>query len=138
MTVQLNTQSILARARAGAARGLVRATEGVRNEAISLILDTPKTGRIYRRRSVEHQASAPGESPASDTGRLVNSIRTGYDMNALVGTVTASTAYAAALEYGTARMAARPYLRPALARRRDAIEAEVAAAVRAALGGAGA
>lgn len=125
MSVSFDRDAILARVRQAAMRGVVRGTESVRNEAISLILNTPKTGRMYQRRSVEHQASAPGEAPASDTGRLVNSIRTTYDFEGLAGTVTASTAYAASLEYGTQRMEPRPYMRPALANRRAAIEADI-------------
>lgn len=121
------------RVRQALASSIVRGTEGVREEAISLILDTPKTGRIYRRRSIEHRASAPGEPPASDTGRLVNSIRTDYDFGSLRGTVEASTDYAAYLEFGTSRMAARPYMRPALARRAKQIEDDMAQAVRAAV-----
>lgn len=132
-TVRFNTPEILARARRGAERGIVAATEDVRNEALRLILDTPKTGRIYRRRGVEHQASAPGEAPANDTGRLVNSIRTTYDLPTLVGRIVASTAYAAFLEYGTSRMEPRPYMRPALFNRRPQIEATIASAVRAAM-----
>lgn len=96
-------------------RGIVRATEGVKDEGTSLILDTPKTGRIYRRRGITHQASAPGEPPASDTGRLVQSARTLYDTTALTGIVNWSTEYAGFLEFGTSRMAPRPYARPALA-----------------------
>lgn len=135
MTVEWRGAELLARARQGAQRGVVAATEAVHSEAVGLILDTPKTGRIYRRRSVEHQASAPGEPPASDTGRLVNSIRTEYDAAALQGTVIASTEYAAALEYGTRRMAARPYMRPALANKRGEVESLITRAVRSALGG---
>lgn len=134
MAVNLNTASVLARVRQAAMRGVVRGTEMVRTEATTLILDTPKTGRIYRRRTVEHQASAPGEPPASDTGRLVASIRTDYDTSELVGRVTASTEYAAALEYGTARMAPRPFMRPALANKRQEIEEIVAAEVARVLG----
>ena len=133
MTVNFNDAAIIARVRLGAARGIVAATEAVRSEAIRLVLSPPKTGRTYRRRGVEHQASAPGEAPASDTGRLAASIRTSYDLDAIVGTVTASTAYAAALEYGTPRMAPRPYMRVALANKRSDIAALVAAGVRAAM-----
>ena len=108
-------------------RGVVRGTEGVRNEAVLLIMNPPKTGRIYRRRGVEHQASAPGEAPASDHGAsgLAGRIRTSYNIAGLAGTVIASTDYAAALEYGTQRIEPRPYMRPALANRREAIEADI-------------
>ncbi len=34
----------------------------------------PKSGRVYRRKSVVHRASAPGEAPAIDTGILRFSI----------------------------------------------------------------
>ncbi|MDO8614622.1 MAG: hypothetical protein Q7T33_02660 [Dehalococcoidia bacterium] len=134
MTSTWNNAAVVARVRQALMRGIVVATEGVRNEAVSLVLDTKKTGRIYRRRGVEHQASAPGEPPASDTGTLVSRIRTDYSrLGELVGVVRASTAYAAALEYGTPRMEPRPFMRPALANRRKQIIAGLEAEVRAVL-----
>lgn len=139
MTVTFNEEALLRAARDAAMRGVVAGTESVRNEAISLILNSPKTGRIYRRRSVEHQASAPGEAPASDTSRLVGSIRTAYDQSKILGTVIASTDYAEHLEYGKQNMEPRPFMRPALANKREEIEAriarEVARALRAAARG---
>lgn len=131
MTVQFNDRDLEARVLRGLRQGIVAATEAVRNEAIRRVLEPPKTGRIYRRRGIEHQASAPGESPASDTGRLVNSIRTRYADDYLVGIVSASTAYAAFLEFGTSRMEPRPYMRPALAAVdvQGIVEARVAAAI---------
>lgn len=138
MTVKFNDSSILEAVRRAAMVAVVRGTESVRKEAISSILSGPKSGRVYTRRGVEHQASAPGEAPASDTGRLVGSIRTEYDRGRLAGKVVASTEYAPHLEYGTARMEPRPFLRPALAARREDIErdiqAEVAQALRRATG----
>ena len=122
MTVRIDIEAIIARVRTAAMRGVVRGTEAVRNDAVTSIQSGPKTGRVYRRRGVEHQASAPGEAPASDTGRLVGSIRTEYNMRTLSGRVIASTTYAAALEYGTPRMEPRPYMRPALAGRREDID----------------
>jgi HK97 gp10 family phage protein len=111
-------------------RGIVRGTEQVRNEALRLIMQTSKTGRIYRTRGVMHRASAPGEAPASDTGRLVGSISTAYDSSRLAGVVSANTKYAEFLEYGTATMAERPFMRPALANTQEkivqAVEEEVA------------
>ena len=35
------------------------------------IMEGGKSGTVYHRRSVSHTASAPGEAPANDTGRLV-------------------------------------------------------------------
>ena len=77
------------------------------------IMNPPKSGRIYRRGNVAHQASAPGEAPATDTGNLVNSAYTKKlgDSDYETG-FTAE--YAAALEFGTAKIEPRPYLRPAV------------------------
>lgn len=133
MAVEWNGPQVLERVRQVVAQGVLRAAESVRTEAINLILDTPKTGRLYVRRTVTHQASAPGEPPASDTGTLVNRINVKPNLTKLSATVEANTAYAAYLEFGTARMAERPFMRPALAARRGQIEADIAAAVRAAL-----
>jgi HK97 gp10 family phage protein len=64
-----------------------------------------------------HVASAPGETPAVLTGNLLNSIgsrlieASDISARAAVGT---NAEYAAALEYGTSHIAARPYLRPAV------------------------
>ena len=60
-----------------------------------------------------HTASAPGQAPASDTGRLAGSIlpprqiSRGYS----VGT---NLDYGRYLEFGTRRIAERPWLRPAV------------------------
>jgi len=114
-------------------RCVIRGTEAVAEEATSLILEAPKTGRIYRRRGVTHQASAPGEPPASDTGRLVQSQRTEYDQSELTGTAIWSAGHAEYLEHGTSKMAPRPFARPALANKRDEIEKDIADEVRSAL-----
>jgi HK97 gp10 family phage protein len=126
MTVQWNGAAVLAKVRAGAVLGLQRGVEAVRDEASSLILSGPKTGRIYRRGGVSHQASAPGESPASDTGQLVASITTAVDSGNLTGSVGFGTDHAAPLEYGTRNMAPRPYARVAVVHKRDEIESDVA------------
>ena len=68
------------------------------------------------------QSSAPGDPPFVQTGMLRRSIT--WDAPAklvrLVGSALKpqgnSSSYALCLEYGTNKMAARPYLRPALAR----------------------
>lgn len=115
----------MAKIRRGAMRGVAMATELVLTEGNRLIASPPKTGRIYRRRGVEHQASAPGEPPASDTGRLIQSGHVEHNAEELSGTATWSTNYAASLEFGTARMEPRPYARPALMSKRDEIVATV-------------
>lgn len=88
------------------------------------------TGRIYTTRfyrdkegrlrkggpRVPHQASAPGEPPAADTGQLLNSIHHKLDSDgdgqyAWIGTDLAIGTY---LELGTRYMDPRPFLRPSL------------------------
>ena len=58
-----------------------------------------------------HQASAPGEMPALDTGALAASIQT--DVTGTKGTVYTNQEYAEYLEYGTSNMEPRPYMTPA-------------------------
>ncbi len=89
----------------------------------------PKRGRQYRRGSVVHVASAPGEPPAIDTGTLANSIRT-TRLSALRYAVQASTVYAHMLYRGTTRIAPRPYLEPEARELVPHIRDEVAKAVR--------
>lgn len=131
MAVEWDPTSALARLTRAVNVGVYRGTEAVRSTAMAKIANPPKTGRVYKRGNVEHQASAPGEAPATDTGRLIGSGRTAYDRVQLSGRVTFSTIYAAALELGTQKMVARPFLRPSLAENRetirDAVQEEVAA-----------
>ena len=117
--------------RQAAFAGIVSGTEAVLALAIKKIQEPPKTGTVYKRRGVSHQASAPGESPATDIGTLVQSGRTEYDIENLRGYVVFSAPYAAALEYGAISVAgnwkleARPYARPALAELQDQIREDL-------------
>lgn len=79
---------------------------------IRISMSGPKRGRIYKRGSRTHQASAPGEAPAIDYGALVNSISvvSEGDLLKIVGT---NIEYAAVLEFGGAHIAPRPYFGPA-------------------------
>jgi len=84
----------------------------------SRILDLmrqPKTGRVYlkgKKRTIRHQASAPGEAPAIDTSVLWNSIRTSQSQ--LQGVISVGARYGVWLETGTKFMARRPYVEPAV------------------------
>jgi len=72
--------------------------------------------RTYIRHGKEHKASAPGEPPAVDTGRLRSSITHAVETtdNEVIGYVGSNVEYAKWLELGTERVAERPFLRPAL------------------------
>lgn len=68
----------------------------------------PKSGRSYKRgKDKTHVASAPGESPASDSSNYIGSIQTIIEssLEAKVGT---NVEYAVYLEEGTATIEQRP------------------------------
>ena len=77
-----------------------------------------KSGRLYRRRNIEHRASAPGQAPATDTGFLLSSIY--YERNTpLSATVGSRLDYAYFLEFGTVRIEPRPAWLPATEKNRE-------------------
>jgi len=82
--------------------------------------------------SPTHQASAPGQYPATDTGRLVSSVRMLPDVGTsyVVGT---NVEYGRWLEFGTSRMAARPWLLPSFERAKIGVERELRARLEAKL-----
>jgi hypothetical protein len=73
----------------------------------------PKTGRIYSRGEKNHQASAPGEAPATDTGVLVSSIAYKQE-TPLSAIVYSRLQYAYWLEFGTRNIEPRPSWVPAV------------------------
>ena len=79
-----------------------------------------------------HVASAPGESPNADTHRLDRSIETSR-VSPLEVKVTANSGYASALEFGTSKVAARPFMRPARDKKKDEARDLVAKGLNAAL-----
>jgi HK97 gp10 family phage protein len=107
--------------------GLFKVGHLHRNEMIRLITRGPKSGRQYSRGRKVHTASAPGQPPASDTGRLVQSIRVQPDRMNLRVVIQIGAAYARLLERGTKRMRPRPFVQVAadnIRARADGIMAE--------------
>jgi hypothetical protein len=99
------------------ARALFASAKKVEGDAKRSVLSGQKSGRIYKRKTVVHRASAPGEAPASDTGRLVNSINSYLATSSMTAFVVAgrgTAGYAALLENGTRNIAPRPFMFPAL------------------------
>lgn len=76
----------------------------------------------------KHVPSLPGQPPNNDTGVLANNIET-VQKAPLVVQVSSNAPYAAALEFGTSKMAERPYMRPATAKNRKAVTELVRKAV---------
>ena len=79
-------------------------------------LSGKRSGRVYRVPGTKktYVASAPGEPPAVMTGQLRSSIkyRIVGELRALKGEVGSELKKAPMLEFGTSKMAARPFLRP--------------------------
>ena len=85
-------------------------------------------GRTYQKSNPTrtHTASAPGSYPATDTGRLVSSVRMILpNVGTMTGEVGTAVKYGAWLEFGTSRMAARPWLLPSFERAKIGIEKEL-------------
>ncbi|MGK9168024.1 HK97 gp10 family phage protein [Inquilinus limosus] len=98
-----------------AGKAVAAAAELVAAEAVASIAVGSASGP-------DHIPSAPGEPPNADTGRLDGNI-TAVRRSELAADVVSAAPYAADLEFGTSRMAARPYLRPATAKKRgEAVE----------------
>lgn len=104
--------------RGAAQRAVVATVHAVLEQGTVLINSPPKSGIIYRRRGVVHQASAPGEPPATDLGTLVQSGYASYpeqsDLFVVTGYANWGAAHAIFLELGTQNMEPRPFARPAL------------------------
>ena len=101
------------------------------DEARTLIDSSTPAGRLYRRgrfgRGASrglgtrargpgrrfHRASAPGQPPAEDTGRLYREI-TVRRLRSGSYRVRFGTRYAGYLEFGTGRMRPRPFIMPAI------------------------
>lgn len=102
--------------------------EAVLKKAVNSKLTGARSGRIYTtyfytdRMGVvrpigsrpPHQASAPGEPPAYDTGNLLSMMRIKTE-NVIAGTIVkieSHALYSRYLEFGTSKMAPRPFIRP--------------------------
>lgn len=105
------------------AAALVFQTAKAAENAAKIAMTGQKSGKLYKRgKKKTHQASAPGEAPAVDTGTLRRSILTQRDGD-LRAVVSVGAEYAVWLEFGTRRMAPRPFLGPAFEQVKPAFEA---------------
>jgi hypothetical protein len=101
VTIELNTRKL---------NGLLRNLNKITDRAVGgLAFD----GEAYIKQSMGASPSAAGDPPGVDTGKLRNSIRAEKEA-ALRWAISTDTEYAAHLEFGTSRMAPRPYMAPGL------------------------
>lgn len=120
VTVSIAADKILKRYKAKTEKLVVAAAQETRNVAVNSIQRGAKSGKTYKKYNPRrtHTASAAGQAPASDTGRLASSINLDEktSMNIEVGT---DLQYAAPLEFGTKHMSPRPFLSPAADKGRE-------------------
>ena len=99
--------------------------QNIRTHAIKSIQRGTKSGVVYEKASPKrtHKASAPGEAPATDTGRLANSINA--NIEGKKAEIVADTQYAGWLEFGTQSIKPRPFMFPAMEQERPKWEARL-------------
>lgn len=105
------------------AEGAVAGGHLVRSDAIKSIQEQSPGEMVTRTRTgggtYVHTASAEGDAPNTDTGRLVQSVQ--VEVTKKTVDVGSTLDYASYLEFGTKRMVARPWLFPAFERNKAAI-----------------
>lgn len=116
------------RAEAEIGRAVLAHAVDVRSDIQRRYQRGPATGRQYQRGATVHQASAPGEAPATDTGTLASSV-TFRKTGPMTAEVESRVPYAVMLETGTARMDPRPAWVPAIEAKRSGFEQRVANAI---------
>jgi len=92
-----------------AREGVYDAASVIHDEAMRLIHDTSKTGRVYD----GHRASAPGEPYASDSGQTAARITVHREPGEARARITFNGENALRLEMGTENMEPRPVATPA-------------------------
>ena len=97
----------------------------VRNNTLETLAG-PRSGRVYRvpGTSRMYTASSPGEAPAVQLGDLRKSVKCGTERSGdeIIGFVGTDLPKGPMLEFGTSRMAARPWLRPSFEKSSDQIK----------------
>ena len=114
---------------------LVEAINDVADDTQQFAVDGIKRGPASGKpRGDGSSASAPGQYPMSDTGRLMGNIKTilatPANIRAKVGT---NIIYGAYLEFGTSKMAARPWLERSFRQAAEGVAKELKAKLEARL-----
>ena len=92
---------------------LGKAATEMETEIKKSITEGQKSGVVYPRGNKTHTASAPGQAPANDSGKLAGSVRY-KKISDKEHEVKINAEYALALEVGTKNMEARPFIMPAV------------------------
>jgi HK97 gp10 family phage protein len=115
LRIQSNRLSEIARKLPHETRAVVAVALSDIETGVKLSMREAKSGRFYRRGADRiHLASAPGQAPAIDYGHLIDSIQQKLYTTVIGGEVFTNSEYAEPLEFGTRKMAPRPFMAPAL------------------------
>lgn len=107
--------------------GLWGAAQIIRRAIVDGIRKGPKSGRIYKRgKGIVHRASAEGEYPAADTGKLMKSVQQ-VRVNDHTVDVESDAAYAMPLEYKPPERGGRPFISRGFAEKVEEATAFIAA-----------
>jgi len=122
--LKLNTKELFQKLDQEAPKKMFEAATEVRNTVLQT-LSGARSGRTYRVPGTQrnYTASAPGQAPATVTSELRQSIQASVEGKgrSVLGKVKATARHALPLEFGTRRMAARPFLKPSFEKSLDAI-----------------
>lgn len=115
VTLKFYTKDVTRAIDDAASKLMAEAVNEVRNTVLETLSGT-RSGRTYKvpGTSRTYTASRPGEPPAQATGRLRQSIKTDIrgEGKKVIGSIGTDLEYAKGLEFGTHRVAARPFLKP--------------------------
>ena len=110
----------------GIRQAIVETAYEIHNDAKKSLNEGGKSGRVYQKYKPRrtHRASAKGQAPATDTGRLVNSIEVDEQIG-LKARVIAGARYAGFLEEDLDR----PYMKPAYENNMGFLDREISKAI---------
>ncbi len=108
VTIVFNKFPAIVRKMPGAAMEIIAETLEEIDKTVQTGLAAGGTGRVYG----NHRASSPGAMPATDLGNLAGSLQVEIEKSKYQGHYFTGTEYAPHLEYGTSKMAARPFMTP--------------------------
>lgn len=115
VTLKFHTDKVVKAMDDAASQKMLMAVNEVRNVTLET-LSGSRHGRTYKVPGTQrlYTASAPGEAPAQATAGLRQSVETKIEGKGMevIGTVGTDLEYGRPLEFGTKRMAARPWLKP--------------------------
>ncbi len=120
VTFKSNIPQVLRKVESISKDRMLESVNEVRNTVLETLSGTrkPDPTRIYYVPGTrkKYQASSPGQPPAVATGELRQSIKTSVEGEGkkVIGTVGTKVKHGLMLEFGTRKMAARPWLRKSL------------------------